>query len=515
VTGERSARGHVELRRVTKRFGATTALDDVTVCVVRGTVHAVVGENGAGKSTLGKIISGVVSPDAGQLFLSGRPVTLRSPRQGIACGLTMIAQELCVVPDRQVIENVYLGIEDHRGPFVRRASLRGRFAELVDDSGIAVPGDACVHDLDVAQQQKVEILRALARNAELIVMDEPTARLAAHETRALHATIRRLAARGTTVVFISHFIDEVLQVADTVTMMRDGRVVRTAPAAAETRRSLIEGMTGRPMGAAFPARRSASADAPEVLRVVGLGRAGSFADVSFSVKAGEIVALAGLVGAGRSEVMRALYGADRADSGMVHMGGTSFRRSSPQQSIERGIAMIPESRNEQGLVLGRSVRENMTLPYLRALSRHGFVASRREREQVGELVRKLSIKTASPDAAVASLSGGNQQKLLFARALMRQPRVLIADEPTRGVDVGAKQAIYELLVRLAATGTAVLVVSSELEEVLGLADRVLVMRAGRIVAELAGDAATETAVMEAAFAPTGPERSARNGVHRP
>ncbi len=377
-----NATPHVELRAVTKRFGATVALSAVDLQVRRGTVHALVGENGAGKSTLGKVVAGVHAPSSGELLVGGRPVDLRSPRQALGHGLAIIAQELSLVPERSVVENVFLGIEPHRGPWVRRSALRRRFDALVGSSGIVVPADATVADLSVGQQQKVEILRALARRAELVVMDEPTARLAADETAALRAMVRRLAAGGTTVIFVSHFLDEILGLADVVTVMRDGRVVRTGPVAVEDHRSLIEGMTGRAMDAAFPDKRLAPAGAPEVLRVAGLTRQGSFEDVSFTVRAGEIVAIAGLVGAGRSEVVRAVYGADRAERGEVTLSGKPLRARHPRQAIARGIAMIPESRKDQGLLMGRSVRENVSLPFLQSLTRGGLVQFGKERRVV-------------------------------------------------------------------------------------------------------------------------------------
>jgi simple sugar transport system ATP-binding protein/ribose transport system ATP-binding protein len=377
--------------------------------------------------------------------------------------------------------------------------LRRRFDALVASSGIAVPPDVPVASLGVGQQQKVEILRALARRASLIVMDEPTARLSADEIHALHTTVKGLAQAGTTVVFVSHFLDEVLTLADTVTVMRDGRVVRTGPARAQTHRSLIEGMTGRAMDAAFPPRKPPAPGAPAVLTVEGLGRRGAFEDVSFTVRAGEIVAIAGLVGAGRSEVVRVVYGADRADTGSITLNGTPLRARSPGQAIARGIAMIPESRRDQGLLIDRPVRENMTLPFLRSFSRGGLMQTGRERRDADAQAREVGIKAASIDVAVGALSGGNQQKVLFARSLMRRPALLIADEPTRGVDVRAKRTIYDLIVDLATQGVGILIVSSEMEEVLGLAHRILVMRGGRLVAQFDGAEATERAVITAAF----------------
>ncbi len=490
---------HLELANVSKRFGATLALTGVDVTIGRGTVHSIVGENGAGKSTLGKIIAGVHTADSGEILLAGRPVEFRSPRQALDNGLTIVAQELALVPARSVIENVFLGQEDHAGPVVRRRSLRRRFAELVQRSGISVDGRALVGGLSVAQQQKVEILRALARNAELIVMDEPSARLTAAEAEVLDGIILGLAASGTTVVFVSHFLDEVLGVSDYITIMRDGKVVRTVPGAQATRAQLITDMIGRPLDSSFPDRVVPPDDARPVLQVSGLSRRGVFKDVSFEVRSGEIVVLAGLVGAGRSEVARAIYGGERIDSGTVEIDGRALHARNPAAAVRAGIAMIPESRKEQGLQLSRSVRENVSLPYLRELSTWGVVRTRSERAMVGASIASVGVRTASPEMPVSSLSGGNQQKVLFARSLLRPPSLLIADEPTRGVDVGAKRSIYDLIVKLAEDGMAVLVISSELEEVLGLAHRVLVMRNGEIAAELNGDRLTERDVIHAAF----------------
>ena len=494
-----SSTPHIELRGVTKRFGGTLALAGVDLAVGRGTVHSIVGENGAGKSTLGRIVSGVCAADSGEVRVAGRPVHLRSPRQALEHGVTVVAQELALLPARTVIENVFLGQEDHWGPVVRRRALRRRFAELADSSGIHVPARAVVGSLPVAEQQKVEILRALARSAELIVMDEPSARLTAAESVVLDGLVRGLAAAGTTVVFISHFLDEVLSVSDVITVMRDGRVVRTVRGAEATRSGLITQMIGRPLDAGFPVRTPPAEGARPVLRVRDLGRRGVFRNVSFDVRAGEIVVLAGLVGAGRSEVARAIYGADRADTGSVELDGRPLRVRSPAGAVRAGLAMIPESRKEQGLQLTRSVRDNISLPHLAGLSNWGVVRTGAESRCAGEIGSAVGVKAASPEIPVSALSGGNQQKVLFARSLLRTPCVLIADEPTRGVDVGAKRSIYDLVARLAVGGMGVLVISSELEEVLGLAHRVLVMRGGEIAVELAGDRLTERDVIHAAF----------------
>jgi rhamnose transport system ATP-binding protein len=493
----------VEFRGISKSFGATVALADVSLTIERGNVHALVGENGAGKSTLGKILAGIIPPDSGELMLAGRAESFGSPRQALSAGVTMIAQELSLVPGRSVIENVFLGIEPHIGPFVRRREIRQRFDELVTRSGIEVSPYAAVGELRIGEQQKVEILRALARDARIIVMDEPTARLSLSETQTLLETIRQLSAAGTTIVFVSHFLEEVLEVADHVTIMRDARVIRTGPASGETRDSLIEGMTGRPLDAMFPPRATVSADAVDVLRVQGLEREGAFTDISLTVRAGEIVVLSGLVGSGRSEVLQAIYGGTPAHRGSLTLAGEPYRPKDVRAALRRGVAMIPESRKDLGLILQRSVADNITLPYLKETERAGLISRRKEDALASERMSRVGVKAQSPEVEVVTLSGGNQQKVLFARSLVRTPVLLLADEPTRGVDVGAKRSIYDLITDLAREGMGVLVVSSEIEEVMGIAHRILVMHQGRIVAEFDGHTAEEEAVIAAAFGPVG------------
>ncbi len=490
---------HVLLGGVSKQFGSTRAVDSVDLAVRRGEVHALIGENGAGKSTLGKIIAGVHEPDSGSLRISGEQVRLRSPRHALDRRVTMVAQELSLVPTLGVMENVFLGIESSRGPLVDNADLRDRFERLVSSSGITVEGGRRVDSLSVADQQKVEILRALARDAELIVMDEPTARLTAQEAFTLLGIMRDLSGSGRTVIFVSHFLEQVLEIADRITTMRDGRIVRTSEAGSESTGTLVEAMTGRSMEANFPPKAAPGPGGDTVLKVAGIGRAGAFEDVHLEVRAGEIVALAGLVGSGRTEVVRAVFGADPLDDGEVAMDGTPVQLRSPRSAIASGMGMIPESRGDQGLMLRRPVRENASLPRLGLFTRLGFVKRRPEDRRVRSATGEVDLRAASLEMHVESLSGGNQQKALFSRWLIERPRLLIADEPTRGVDVGAKRSIYELLAGLAADGMAVLLVSSEIEEVLGLAHRILVMRGGRLVDELDGLEATEADVLEAVF----------------
>ena len=489
---------HVELIGIGKRFEGVEALHNANLTVERGTIHALVGENGAGKSTLGKIIAGVISPDRGQLKVGGRQVTYRSPRDAIVDGITMIAQEISLVPLRSVIENVFLGAESSRLRIVDRRDMRRRFSELRELVGFDLPGDALVGSLRIADQQKVEILRAIARHVQLIVMDEPTAALAADEAETLLEHIRRLKESGVTIIFVSHSLDQVLALADKITVLKDGMVIRTADAQGESPTSLVATMLGHSLDLAFPERQLPKEDAPVVLELDGITCGDAVRDVSLSVRAGEIVGLAGLVGSGRSEVARAAFGADRIDSGRVLVNGRRMDARSPRQAIRRGLAMVPESRKDQGLVMGLSITENCSLAHLKEVSRGSIVFRARERARTRELFDHLNIHAARFTMSVSQLSGGNQQKVVFAKWLFRTPEILIADEPTRGVDVGAKHAVYELIASLARQGMAVLLISSELEEVLGLAHRIVVMREGRAVAEFGHDAC-EADVMEAAF----------------
>jgi ABC-type sugar transport system ATPase subunit len=490
----------LELRQVSKRFGGIRAVVDADVELPAGEVHGLVGENGAGKSTLSKIIAGVHSPDAGEVLVDGEPVRFGSPRDALAAGIATIAQEIALVPRGTVEENVLLGVEPSQGGVVRWRELRRRFREVETRVAFGLSPGVRVSSLRTAEQQKVEILRAIAREARLIVMDEPTAALTRDESERLLETIRLLAEGGTSVLLVSHHLEEVLSVCSLVTVMRDGRIVRTGAAQDETPATLVNAMIGREVTLEHPPKRPPAPDAQVVLEVRGLTRGRELGDVSLAVRAGEIVGLAGLVGSGRTEVARAIFGADPLDAGEIRLDGRPIRVHGPRQAARHGIAMLPESRKEQGLVMVRSVRENMTLPTLDDYARAGVVSRRRERARAGELSRDLGIRTPSLDAQVSTLSGGNQQKVLFGKWLARPPRVLVADEPTRGVDVGAKRQIHELITELAAGGMAVLLISSELEEVLGLAHQVLVMRRGRIVAGYDGEEATMERVMSAAFA---------------
>jgi simple sugar transport system ATP-binding protein/ribose transport system ATP-binding protein len=500
---------HVVLRGVDKRFGGVHALRAVDLEIERGTIHGLVGENGAGKSTLGKIVAGVYRPDDGELWVDGRRVSYSSPRDALRDGLTIITQEPTLVPHRSVLENVFLGLENSTVGVVERRRLRRRYAELVERAEIELPANAHAGSLRVADQQKVEILRAVARDAHLVVMDEPTSALTTDESARLFEVVRRLRERGTTIIYVSHLLEEVLALVDTVTVLRDGKVVRTAPAAEESPERLVSAMLGRSMELIFPEKTVVPEDAPVVLSVRGLSRPPAVQDVSFHIRAGEILGLAGLIGSGRSEVARAIFGADRRAAGDIVVAARPVRIRTPRAAVREGIALLPEDRKTQGLLMLRSIVDNVTLPHLGEVSRLSVVGRRGERKAAVALMDRVDVRAKGPTARVSTLSGGNQQKVLFAKWLFKAPRIFIADEPTRGVDVGAKRAIYDLIQSLAAEGKAVLLISSEHEEILGLAHRVLVMRGGRVVAELDPDSMSEESILRAAFA-TGAEGDVRS-----
>jgi ABC-type sugar transport system ATPase subunit len=471
----------VSLRGVSKRFGATQALAAVDLDILAGETHALVGQNGAGKSTLGKIIGGVYECDEGDFEAFGSPVGRWSPRLALENGIAVIHQELSLVPELSVAQNVFLGIERHRfGLF--DGSIERRFEELNERPAFRLDPSARVKDLRVADQQKVEILRALARDARLIVMDEPTSALSIDESRHLFDVLAWLRQDQRTVVYVSHFLDEVLETCQRVTIMRDGRVIRTGLAREETKESLVSGMLGRSMELTFPSAPEPAAEAPApALSVEGLAAGSTVIDVSFDVQPGEIVGIAGLVGSGRSETLRAVFGADPADSGQVLLDGETYDDRSPSASVKRGLGMIPEDRRGQGLIAGMSVRGNVSLADLRQFVRAGLVSRSTERTAVSRLIHRLDIVPRRTEGDVATFSGGNQQKVLFAKWLNTTPRVLLLDEPTRGVDIGAKRNLYDLIVGLAADGIGIVLVSSELEEVMNLSRRVYLMHAGHTI----------------------------------
>jgi len=487
------------VRSVAKSFGAVAAVRDVSFPLYAGEVHALVGENGAGKSTIVKMLAGVHRPDAGRIELDGRPLELNSPADALAAGIAVIYQEPTLFPDLTVAENIVMG----RQPLtsLRRIDrpatnelAQGFFARL----GVAINPDRPARGLSIADQQLVEIAKALSLDARVIVMDEPTAALSGVEVQRLFTVARALRDAGAALLFISHRFEEITALCQRVTVVRDGRHVSTDPLAELTVDEIVRRMVGRPLDTLFPKREVRPGEV--LLEVEGLGRSGVFSDVSFAVRAGEIVALAGLVGAGRSEVVRAVFGIDGRDAGTVTVAGKPLRAGSPRAAMAAGMALVPEDRRQQGLVLDASIERNTTATRWGRLARFGLLFGGVERRAAAEWTARLQTKYAHLEDPVLRLSGGNQQKVVLAKWLSTRPRVLIVDEPTRGIDVGTKAEVHRLMSELAADGVAIVMVSSELPEVLGMADRVLVMREGRLVAELPRATATEESVM---FAATG------------
>jgi len=470
---------------IVKAFPGVKALDGVSFRVERGEVHALVGENGAGKSTLMKILAGAYIADAGTIAVDDRPVSIDGPRAAEALGIGMIYQEFNLVPDLGAIDNIMLGIEPLRGGFLDRKAAQADAARVLAQLGNALPLDRPARRLSVAQQQMVEIAKCLVRKARLIVMDEPTAALSDRETDALFALIATLKAQGVAFVYISHRLEELPRIADRITVIRDGKAIDTRPLAELPQDEMIRLMVGRSLDAHFPDLPPVAPDAPVVLAVSGLRASTHVNGVTFSVRAGEIVGLAGLVGAGRTEIVRAIAGADVPTDGEVSIDGKRVAIRDPHSGIVAGVAFITEDRKAQGLVLGMSVRENTTLAHLSAYSTGPFVDRRAENAITAREIAELRVRTPSGEQLVRNLSGGNQQKVVLAKWLIGEARVFLFDEPTRGVDVGAKAEIYGLMVALLARGAGIVMVSSELPEVLGMSHRVLVVRDGAIRAEFA------------------------------
>jgi len=485
------------VRGISKSFPGVRALQDVDLALHRGEVLAVVGENGAGKSTLIKILAGANAPDAGSIRIHGEEVELGSPVAAQSHGIAVIYQEFNLVPSLTVRENIFLGRERAKTGFVRVREESQAAGALFQRLGVEIDSEAVCRSLTVAQQQLVEIAKALSQQARIIVMDEPSATLTPQEVARLFSVIRDLRSQGIGVIYVSHRLEEIFQIADRVLVLRDGRQVATRPIAGVNRETLIELMVGRKLENEFPRRQVSIGE--ERLAVENLNRGQKVRDVSFAVRRGEVLGLTGLVGAGRTEMARLIFGADRLESGAIRLDGRSLRLRNPRDAIRAGMALLTEDRKAQGLVLGRSVRENFGLPNLPLLSRVGFVRRVRERHALARYVDNLRIRLAHPDQPARHLSGGNQQKVVLAKWLERDCHVIIFDEPTRGIDVGAKYEVYLLINELASQGKAILMISSELPEVLGLSDRILVMHEGRITGEITDVAsATQEQIMKLA-----------------
>jgi ABC-type sugar transport system ATPase subunit len=492
----------LEMESISKSFPGVRALDSVHLTVQPGECIALMGENGAGKSTLMKILSGVYSPDSGQIVIDGQPTVFTSPHQAQQLGVSIIYQEFNLFPNLTVEENVFIGREPNQAGFVRKRDLRAATARLLRQLGVNLSPAAVVGNLSVAQQQMVEIAKALSYNAKIVVMDEPTSTLTETEVAALFEIIRGLKGRGLGVIFISHRLEEVLAICDRITVLRDGQNAGEISVSDATPQKIVQMMVGRPMSDLFRKEGSASTDRV-ALEIRGLARTAtkqdasviSLHDVSFKIFAGEILGISGLVGSGRTELARAIFGADRRDAGEILVDGETVTIKVPQHAIDHGIGLVPEDRKLQALVLQLAVRENVSLASLDRLTTGGFVRLGAERRMVGGFIDALQIRTPSQEQRVINLSGGNQQKVVLAKWLALAPKILLVDEPTRGVDIGAKAEVHSLLNDLARRGVAILMISSELPEVLGMSDRILVMREGRIAGELDRSEATQERIM--------------------
>ena len=492
----------LSLRGASKTFGPVIALADGTIDIRPGEIHALVGENGAGKSTLVKILAGVHAPDGGEFVVNGEPVSFRTPADSKAAGISVIYQEPTLFPDLSVAENIFIGRQPKGAAgLISRGEMRRQARALFDTLGVPIDPDRIAEGLSIADQQIIEIAKAISLDANVLVMDEPTAALSGVEVERLFGVARGLRDKGTGILFISHRFDEVFALCDRITVMRDGRYIAVHTTADVTVPQIVREMVGRDVDALYPKEDAVIGDT--VLRVEGLGRAGVFQNISFEVRSGEIVGLAGLVGAGRTEVARAIFGIDRYDTGQVTLHGKALKPHSPQAAIEAGIGFVPEDRRKQGLVMDLSVAKNATLTLRNRLARFGLISGSRETSAANDWSGRLRVKTGSQQYAVSTLSGGNQQKVVLAKWLATEPTLLIVDEPTRGIDVGTKAEVHRLISDLAGRGIAIIMISSELPEVLGMADRILVMHEGRITAELPRAEATAELVMHAATSSEG------------
>jgi ABC-type sugar transport system ATPase subunit len=484
----------VRFEGVSKRFPGARALDEVSFDVSAGSCHALCGENGAGKSTLGKILAGIHSPDAGRIVLFGQPVAFSGPEQALAAGVGMVHQELAFCENLSVAENLCLGSLPVSRGFLDRAEMRRRAERMLAAIGADIDVRARVGALTTGQQQMLQIASAVGTGARVIVFDEPTSSLSQHEADKLYELIDRLRGRGVTSIYVSHRMEEIFRLCDTVTVLRDGTHVATQPGTELSQRALVQMMIGRPLEEYFPSHVHARMG-DELLRVEGLASPGKFQNISFTLRAGEVLGFAGLVGAGRSEIAQALFGLDSDATGRVTISGVAMPLKGPRHAMRAGLGLVPEDRKRQGLVLSMTALANTTLPILETLSRWTFIRRQAERALVGSYFERLRVRAAGPHVVTAGLSGGNQQKLVLAKWLAARCRVLMLDEPTRGVDVGAKAEIHALIDELASGGAGVILISSELPEVLNLCTRIIVLREGRIAGELPRATATQDALM--------------------
>ncbi len=487
----------LELKNISKSFSGVEVLHHVSLTLRPGEVHALLGENGAGKSTLVKVITGVHQPDSGEIFLDGSPVHFRDTWETRQAGITAIYQELSLFPDLDVAENIFVGYQPTAaGGRIDWRKLYKKADELLNSLGVHLDLRQKARSLSIAQQQMVEIARAFSLNARILIMDEPTSSLTLNEVADLFRLVRRLRDEGKAIIFISHRLEELFEIADRVTVLRDGTYVDTRSMKDVTRDDLIRMMVGRTITNLFPKQDVKAGEV--VLEVEDLARAGSFRDISFTLRKGEILGMAGLVGAGRTNVARAIFGVEPASGGRIKIDGREVAITSPQQAIDLGLAYVPEDRQLHGLIPAMHITSNISLPMLKEFARGGWVNSKKESKATFDAARQMEVRANNIWQQARELSGGNQQKVVLAKWLATQPRILILDEPTRGIDVGTKAAVHALMSKLAAEGMAILMISSELPEVLGMSDRILVMHEGRMTAQFAREEATQEKIIAAA-----------------
>ncbi|MEK4119624.1 sugar ABC transporter ATP-binding protein [Paenibacillus sp. FSL W8-0919] len=485
---------NIEMKNIHKSFGTNRVLAGVDFDLREGEVHALMGENGAGKSTLMNILTGLHSRDEGTIVIDGQETYFSSPKEAEEKGIAFIHQELNIWPEMKVLDNLFIGKEPTSGlGFLNMKQMKALAKEQFGKLSVTIPLTQEAGECSVGQQQMIEIAKALMTKAKVIIMDEPTAALTEREIEKLFEVIRSLKKEGVSIVYISHRMEEIFTICDRITVMRDGKSVDTKPIPDTNFDEVVRKMVGRELTERYPARHPVPGDV--VLEVKNISSKGKFENVSFSVRAGEIVGMSGLMGAGRTEMMRAIFGLDRLDSGEIWVRGKKVNIRKPDDAVKHGIGFITEDRKDEGLVLDFSVRENMALTNLFSFSSKGFISAKKELDFVDTLTKRLQIKTHTTETPARNLSGGNQQKVVIAKWIGIGPSVLILDEPTRGVDVGAKREIYQLMNELTERGVAILMVSSELPEVLGMSDRILVVHEGRISGEVSGENATQEQIM--------------------
>lgn len=489
----------LEMHHITKLFPGVCALDNVELELNKGEIHAVIGENGAGKSTLMKVLLGIYQADSGEIIYKGKPVKFKQPSDALQAGISMIHQEISMMPNLDVAGNIWIAREDQftKHGIIDHKGMHEATQQLLEKLGVSLDSYAKAKDLSVAQLQMLELGRAVSYNAEIIIMDEPTSALADAEIQILYRIVRKLVREGTTIVFISHKLEEIFEICDRITVMRDGKYIRTCKITEIDQKQLIALIAGRELNNLYP--KDPVSLGKTVFGVENLKRKNVFERISFEVREGEVLGFCGLIGAGRTEIMRAIFGIDPLEEGSIKVNGRSVEIRSPQDAINNGLGFVTEDRLRLGCIGKLSLKDNMTLANLSSYCHYGFVNRKSETEASSTMMKTMAVKATSDKQIISQLSGGNQQKVLIGRSLLTNPKVLILDEPTRGIDVGSKSEIYKIINELAKKGMAVLVVSSEIPELMGICDRILVISHGRITGEFNRDSVTQSDLMSAAF----------------